>query len=338
MRLSIIIPAYNSERYIIKTIESLAKQTTKAFEVIVVDDGSTDDTYNIAKNMIVGSGIEKYEIIKKENGGVSSARNAGISASSGDYIIFLDSDDYVSEKLVESIYTYLDENKHDIISWGVNEVRDDGTQISNYFTKYGKNSGLISGVVALEKIFVERTLWLSMGGAAYKKEFLDTHRIEFIYGCNNGEDIEFNYKALARAKHVYVLDKILLYYVQREGSLSKTYNLKKLDAIYAIERAAQYMEEYSEQKLEQILQIIRHDEKIKIYLNFVQSVLKNDKQINVKKLFHLINDRYFGLNEDISVLMKEYKGNDNKLKMKTKFFLLSPTLYTRLLSFKNRNF
>ena len=96
MLVSVIIPAYNVESQIVRTLESLLNQREKQFEIIVVDDGSTDNTNQVAELMLNESKHKNFKIIKKKNGGVSSARNMGIRESNGEYLLFLDGDDYVS--------------------------------------------------------------------------------------------------------------------------------------------------------------------------------------------------------------------------------------------------
>ena len=152
MKLSIIIPAYNVEEYIIKTINSLINQTIKQYEIIVIDDGSTDNTYFIVDKMLKSSCISDYKIIRKENGGVSSARNLGIEESSGQYIMFLDGDDYISEELVENIYKYIDKKEYDILLWGFNQVTEDGKTIYSYSDKYDYYFSEMTGTEALRRI------------------------------------------------------------------------------------------------------------------------------------------------------------------------------------------
>ena len=108
MKISVIIPAYNAAKYIKRCIVSLLEQTYKNIEIIVVNDGSDDNTLEMAK---------QYNIIvlDKENGGVSSARNSGLNKATGDYICFVDADDYVEKNYIESVVNILNENSYDIV-------------------------------------------------------------------------------------------------------------------------------------------------------------------------------------------------------------------------------
>ena len=108
-KISVIIPVYNTEKYIEKCLESLAKQTMQDFEVIIVNDGSTDNSKKVIKDYMKNSNLDiKY--LEKENGGLASARNYGVERASGKYISFLDSDDYLDKNLFSNLEKYMDED------------------------------------------------------------------------------------------------------------------------------------------------------------------------------------------------------------------------------------
>jgi len=112
--ISIIIPAYNVENYIKRCIESINNQTFKNYEVIIIDDGSIDNTLNIIKQF----SCEQYKIITQKNSGASSARNKGIDASNGDYITFMDADDFLyNETCLEKIKDFLEKNECDVLTY-----------------------------------------------------------------------------------------------------------------------------------------------------------------------------------------------------------------------------
>ena len=125
MDISFIIPSYNSGKTIKKAINSILKQDNNSleYEIIVVDDGSTDNTEEIIENL-----NENIKFIKKENGGVSSARNRGIKEATGEYIVFVDSDDYISKTLLKDIEKYV-EKDIDLIKWSPTLVDKKGKNI-----------------------------------------------------------------------------------------------------------------------------------------------------------------------------------------------------------------
>ena len=132
MKISIIIPAYNAAKYIKRCIISLLNQTYKNIEIIVVNDGSTDNTLDILKNYDI-------KVINQENLGVSCARNNGLKNCSGDYITFVDSDDYVDKNYIEDIVNILNKYKYDIIETPL------------LFEAYFKNKTLLYTEYKLEK-------------------------------------------------------------------------------------------------------------------------------------------------------------------------------------------
>ena len=112
IKFSLIIPAYNIENYIVKCITSILNQNYYNYEIIVVNDGSTDDTVKILENIK----NNKIKIINKKNGGLSSARNEGLRHVTGDYIWFVDGDDYIEKNALEILYNTLKDEMFDIIS------------------------------------------------------------------------------------------------------------------------------------------------------------------------------------------------------------------------------
>lgn len=126
MRFSVVIPLYNKAPYVKKALESVFDQTFRDFELVVVDDGSTDDSFSVASTVLEGSGID-YQLIHQENAGVSTARNNGVAASHGDYICFLDADDWWAPNFLEQM------------DWLIKEYPDAGIYGTNYYiVKHGE--------------------------------------------------------------------------------------------------------------------------------------------------------------------------------------------------------
>ena len=123
MKFSIVVPVYNVEKYVEKCLESINNQTYQNFEVIIVNDGSTDNSERIIKSFIKDKA--NFKLIKKENGGLSSARNFGLQYVTGGYLLFVDSDDYINNQLLEMLNNELTKNKVDIIKFGVDMLKKD---------------------------------------------------------------------------------------------------------------------------------------------------------------------------------------------------------------------
>lgn len=340
MELSIIIPAYNVEKYIEITLKSLINQTEKQFEVIIIDDGSTDNTLKIVNNIMAENQLINYKIIRQENGGVSLARNRGLNEASGKYVMFLDGDDYVADNLVETVYEYINKQAYDVICWGYNLVTEDKKTMQKYFAKYNFELEKMTGIEALNKLINNKRLSIWTGSAVYRRKFLSEHRFKYTEGCISGEDLEFTYKVLSQAHDIMFVNKILSYYVQRRGSITKSYNIKKLDAVYAMKRAYEYINSIDNNELKKIANAIREKMPMTHYLgnfNTCLSCLQQKGYSNKKCIDVLVNDikgNYPEIEQEMYSLMKNYTGNDLELLIKVKAFLISPFLYNWLSKIK----
>lgn len=223
-KISVIVPMYNVENYIRKCLESLVNQTLEDIEIIVVDDGSRDFGKNIVKEY-----VETYNNVKyytKENGGLSSARNYGMKYATGEYIAFLDGDDYIDKKAYEKMYEKAKKEDSDIVecnfywAYGRRKKKDIGEQ-------YEGKSEMIekARVVAWNKL--------------YKREMLEEAKIEFPKGLQY-EDVEFFYKLVPYIEKVSFVKEPLIYYVQRNGSISNSKNEKTRDIFTVLDNVISF--------------------------------------------------------------------------------------------------
>lgn len=215
LQLSIIIPAYNAEAWITRCLDScLAQDVSKdLYEIIVVNDGSIDHTDLIAREYSI-----KYPniiVLTKENGGLSSARNAGLGISKGEYVFFLDSDDWISPSSLYKIVASAKE-KPDVISIGYKLVYTDG-----HFD------------TILPKKTASREILMSMNypmGAPFwilSKSFIDKNYLSFVEGIFH-EDNEFTPRMLYLAKTIRTIDyPIYNYFIQLQGTIISSKNIKK---------------------------------------------------------------------------------------------------------------
>lgn len=232
--LSIIIPMYNTSNYIIKNLESINNQSDKDFEIIIVDDGSTDDSYNIAKEYLQNVKMA-YKIMRIENKGVSNARNLGIKESSGKYILFLDSDDYIEKDLISKCKSFLSQNDSlDVLFFGYDKVDDNNVAIWKYSEQYKYIKKIKTGKEIIYDYFNGKiNIWTS--SAIYNRNLIINNHITFLEGCHNGEDQNFILKSLARADKVFNINEIMSHYFQRNSSISNSFSIKRLTVINAFE-------------------------------------------------------------------------------------------------------
>lgn len=224
-KFSIIVPVYNCQDYIERCIESVVKQNTKDIELILVNDGSTDNTKELLKEYKKENDLIK--IINKKNEGVSKARNAGLKEATGKYILFLDADDFLDENYIKEINEILKKYKDiELINFGFysdvedmefnNLSRDEIT----YKEKYYKDRK------SIKKDFVklwDNTMLYNIWNKVYVKKIIDANNIKFPK-TNWGEDIEFNRCYLNVTKNMYNSNKCFYHYVrERNGAATKNY-------------------------------------------------------------------------------------------------------------------
>lgn len=208
--ISVIMPAYNVEKYVKKSLDSLFGQSFQNFELIFINDGSTDKTGDIV-NEFKNKYKDKIHVINVENGGQSRARNIGLENAKGEYIVFLDSDDYIETDYLETLYLAAKENNSDMVLSGQRKV-----------DIYGKTLDNISYPTHENPNFVLRRL--NPHGKLYRKEYLDDYNIRFAEG-KLYEDNPFNMMAMFLAKNMVVLPYIGHNQVVRENSTT----MKKID-------------------------------------------------------------------------------------------------------------
>lgn len=238
MFLSVIIPVYNMERYIERCLESLSKQIDNDFEVVLVDDGSTDKSYEVAVSYLENMNISR-KTMKKNNQGQSIARNIGLQSAKGEYVLFLDSDDIISKNLVSKckIETL---DKPDILMFDYKRVDEDGTTRENKVSLSSDDK--ISGLDIIKKYRNnEFNMWTS--SAIYSRDFLKRKRLLFCSEAYAAEDLGFQFKALLSTDKVKVISEVLSYYCQRKESLTNKIDIdKNMTVIDAFEDVLKYIE------------------------------------------------------------------------------------------------
>ncbi len=224
--ISVIVPVYKVEPYLDKCVSSIVNQTYKNLEIILVDDGSPDNC-----PVMCDAWAEKdnrIRVIHKTNGGLSDARNAGMSAATGELIAFVDSDDWIAPDMYEKLYHRLTEDNSDIAACGVQMVWENGAS-SRMLTREG--SRVLNQEEAMRAIIEESWLKQPVWYKLYKTELV--RDILFPKGKYH-EDVFWSYQAVGRAKKVSVSDHVGYYYLQRGGSImGEGYSLKRLDAVEA---------------------------------------------------------------------------------------------------------
>jgi len=226
-KVSIIVPVYNVENYLAKCLESLIDQTYQHIEILVINDGSTDNSEKII-NDFSERFPEKIKAFYKSNGGLSDARNFGIDRATGNYIGFVDSDDYVSPTMFEEMLGLAEKHSAEMVICNIQKVNEKGnitqklTQIPNMPEK-----------IDLETHFsVFSDISYFACNKLFKKELFETKRFKKEVSF---EDIQLIPQLLLECKTIAQTQSFHYQYLERQNSISKTHNEKGLDILQAVE-------------------------------------------------------------------------------------------------------
>lgn len=213
---SIIIPAYNTEKYVHRAIESSIRQTHKNIEVIVIDDGSKDNTLEVARRYAEKD--SRVRVFHKENGGVSSARNMGIREAHGEYITFLDSDDWFEDCAVESLLEAQINHPNKFVSGDVYSVSYD--EAKNVFRRPVHNHKIESRDTTVEEALaaIHEIRLYFLHSKIYVADTIRKYKLHFRENIHYGEDFVFNFEYLCKIGRMFYLSKPVLNLLSRSDS------------------------------------------------------------------------------------------------------------------------
>lgn len=237
-KVSVVVPIYNVEEYLERCIESLVKQTLEDIEIILVNDGSRDKSGTIAQEF-QKKYPDKIKYVEKENGGLSDARNYGMKYATGEYIAFLDSDDYIEKNAYEIMYEKAKEEKSDYVEcdfiWEYPEKSKKDEQI-----KYANKNEMLA--------FVRVVAWNKL----IRREVITNNNIEFPKGLRY-EDVEFTYKLIPHINKFSYVNEFFIHYTQRQNSIANVQNEKTaeifevLDDVITYYKQNNFYDEYKEE-------------------------------------------------------------------------------------------
>jgi len=234
MFFSVIVPVYKVEKYLSNCIESVLNQTFSDFELILVDDGSPDGCSRICDNYQKKD--ERIKVVHKPNGGLASARRAGIKVACGDYVFNLDSDDLIEKDTLESAYKIISDTNCEIVSFSYRWVKDGKTF---NVTNDGIDEGLYNRDDIKKHIYPRLLMDKNMNhisyylsGKAVKRGLLTPHQLNVNEKISLGEDLCCVIPCYMNAESVYISKKTAYLYTVRHDSISKAFNANQ---IYLIE-------------------------------------------------------------------------------------------------------
>jgi len=224
-QVSIIIPIYNGEKTLPALLDGVLKQTLSAIEVLLVNDGSTDNTLAICNQWARAD--RRIRVINKPNGGPASARNCGIEQSKGAYITFFDADDRVEPVMVERMLQFAREHRCDCVVCGISVEEDTSSCLTSAPKRVIEGNGQIRAYVAAA---MRGILFYSPCNKLYRRDLLECHHLRMPADVDLGEDLLFNLDYLAHAQVLGVLPQGFYHYIQRPGEhLMNRYRADRLD-------------------------------------------------------------------------------------------------------------
>ncbi len=286
--ISIIVPIYKVEKYLHRCIDSICKQTYSNLEIILVDDGSPDNCGKICDEYAKKD--ERIKVIHKQNGGLSDARNYGLKIANGEYIGFVDSDDYIKEDMFETLYKLSEENKADISIVSFYEM------IEDHLISVRKSGELqiMDKIEAIKEILIDTKIQSYAWNKLFKRELFND--IQFPVG-KNFEDIATTLILFEKCNKVVRLEEPKYYYVRRNESIIGIRNVKTYN-------------DYMDVILEKYLYLKDKYPEIEIYnaYNFIINMIWVYTIIvsyDIKELYTKFNQQYETFKEII-----EYYGEE----------------------------
>lgn len=305
--ISIIIPIYNVEKYLPKCIESILNQSLKEIELILVDDGSLDNSGNICDQYAKLD--SRIKVIHKANGGVSSARNIGVKASSGQYIGFVDPDDYIDKDMYSKLYELCIKSKSDIAICKL------GREINgNIINKNDKETELeLSNLEGMRELFKGELYRFSLCNKLFKRKCFEG--VIFPDGRIH-EDLSTTYKLFASSNRSIYTSYMGYIYVKRENSiLTSTYNEKRLQSFIGWDEILQFIINNYSEIMDQVIATFTYwcMDNIAYIFNQVKDIKLVIKYVNYIRKYTI---KYY-------VYIKKNNILSNKYKFKVKLFNFS---------------
>lgn len=252
MLLTIIVPIYNTSNYLEKCVLSLLNQNIHDYEILLIDDGSTDSSLEICKKLC-DQYSDKIRYFHKDNSGLSDTRNYGIQCAKGEYLLFVDSDDYIEENVLLKLEKIIQtNNRPDIVYFGY--FWETTNKMIPKFSYSISQIGLQSNINFLYSELSRGNLPIPVCFALFKRSLILNNNLFFASGILH-EDERWSPQIIVQSKIIYVTDIVLYHYVQRKGSITKA-NDRTLNGLHLL-NTCYFLEEYTnsldDKKLKKLL-------------------------------------------------------------------------------------
>lgn len=288
--ISVIIPVFNVERYIKWCLMSFENQLYTDFELILVNDGSTDNSYQIIREYIKSSKL-RINLLNQQNSGVSAARNNGIRNAQGKYICFVDSDDMVAPSYLKDMVETLESNNSDFVIVDYREVHENDSE--NTFDEVNLQVNQLDSISVFNK-FLYRDIKPGVWCLMIKNEIISKNNLKFREGQRYSEDIEFIYKLISFSDKISLINKKLYLYRIRSTSVMSLVDEKRKDGYMLMKDLEDFFKYQKPTFYEEYLKFgvarwvwatvrqlaLAHNN----YESFIKSTLIYDTNINMRKL------------------------------------------------------
>lgn len=323
--ISIIIPLYNKEKYIINTLNSIKNQTYKNYEIIIIDDGSTDNSIKIINNYSKINPNINFKIIRQSNNGVSSARNKGIKNAIGEYIFFIDGDDIIDKNCLKKLVENIQKNNVDMVVCGYKILRDgeiieksDDVEINKYISKH-----------FLMKL-IKRDICIYMGNALYKRTIIEKNNIKFNSKYKYAEDKIFIYNYILNCANIYLEKNRYFTYLYNESSVTMKCDEEMLTSAQIFDDFYNYVRLNHLEGNEDLLRLLKE------YRIPEEILLACDVLISLKcskSMFKFICKENGNLLKKMNCYSIRY---GKKMYFKMKLLIYSPATYFNIINIKNK--
>ena len=338
IKLSVIVPTYNSSNTIERLIHSLSNQIFKDFEIVFIDDNSTDNTVDLILKALENSNIPSQLIVNETNKGPGYSRNRGLEKANGDYIVFIDSDDIVREDHLSTFYENI--KGHDSVFVKGLKVDNEGNLFDFKVDRFdplidlSRKTGNVIKAVDIINLEMIMQIPFSFVLMLYKKDIILKNNIGFNEEFNYGEDTEFAIRYLVNCDMVKFVNKYTYYYYQEEESISRFSSLNRFESVHLFEGLYDYFNDFSYDNpiFYDLSQKLVHSRLPKFVFGNMNYFFYND--YDKDEIFNKMDelDLFNKLKE-----FKVYSKDDWKFKLKLVLFSLSPNVYYKLWKrFKNR--
>jgi len=300
---SIIIPCYNVEKYLSECVDSILAQSVDAFEIVLVNDGSRDNTGAICDAYAAKD--SRIRVIHKENGGQSSARNMGTAVAKGDYIIYIDSDDFIMDR--DFLKKMTQAEGHDIIFYKHQKFDDETKQFSPCNYRFAEISGEASYYDTLKAMIAADAFYGMPWNKCIRAGVIQNNNIRFDEGFSC-EDMDWIYYVILNSSSVKLVDEPFIAYRQRANSVTSAPKLKSLnDFVFILEKwyeKAQSGDCTQEQKQIMLSSLAKYYSNLLIMYTRIKARAKHDYDKRLKKLSVLLR---YGLSKRPRLVARIYK-------------------------------